>query len=77
MIATSSRSPPTNDLRRAGLAQAADEPDLIVELRPEHIEKDRLQLQLLHRRAKALGKFAAIDGAVIDDGERFFAPQAR
>ena len=62
------------DVRRARPAQAAEQADLVVELRPKRVDQHGLQALALDGGAKTFGQFAGIDRAVVDDGEMLAAP---
>jgi hypothetical protein len=69
MIATSSRSPPTKT--------PADQPDLVVHLRPVGVDHDRTQACQLGGEPERFGQLAAMDGAVVDNGEMLRPPPPR
>ena len=64
----------SEDMRRAGLTEAAYKRDLIVELRPERVDEDGRQTLFLGRKTQALGQLPAVDRTVVDDREEFLAP---
>src|SRR5690606_3922068 len=66
--------PADEDMGGASAAQAADERDLVLELRPERIDENGLQPCELGPCAQVLRQLARIDGAVVDDGEVFGCP---
>ncbi len=65
------------DMGRASPLQPPDKADLVVELRPESIDEDRRQSGLLGGDTDAFRQFAAVDRAVVDDGEELAFPEPR
>ena len=62
------------NMRGARLAQPSGERDLVLQLRPESVDIDRLQALLLGLGAQRLGKLAPVDRAIVDDREELGTP---